>query len=105
MLSNLGAGPVVDGLGLFHAIGSYCGEFSIAVTSCRDMMPDPEFYHQCLQHSFDALHAATVGADAAVAQTPGKKSSARRPSTSKARSAPKAKTRAKAKPKRTAGSK
>jgi WS/DGAT/MGAT family acyltransferase len=58
MVANYGTGPVQDGLGLFHALGSYCGQFVISATSCRKMMPDPEFYRQCLQDSFDELLAA-----------------------------------------------
>lgn len=61
MLSNFGTGPVADGLGLFHVISSYCGEFSISATSCREMMPDPAFYRECLQKSFEDLRDATVG--------------------------------------------
>jgi WS/DGAT/MGAT family acyltransferase len=55
MVATYGTGPVVDGLGLFHSIGSYCGQFVISATSCRVMMPDPAFYRQCLQDSFDEL--------------------------------------------------
>ncbi len=58
MISTFGTGPVLDGLGLFHAIGSYCGQFVISATSCREMMPDPDFYRQCLQESFDELKTA-----------------------------------------------
>jgi diacylglycerol O-acyltransferase len=58
MISTYGTGPVTDGLGLFHAIGSYCGQFVISATSCREMMPDPDFYRQCLQESFEELRAA-----------------------------------------------
>ena len=58
MVANFGTGPVQDGLGLFHVIGSYCGQFTISATSCRDMMPDPDFYRECLQASFDELVAA-----------------------------------------------
>jgi diacylglycerol O-acyltransferase len=58
MISNFGTGPVQDGLGLFHVIGSYCGQFVISATSCRDMMPDPDFYRDCLQSSVDELLAA-----------------------------------------------
>ncbi|MDG2272895.1 MAG: wax ester/triacylglycerol synthase family O-acyltransferase [Halioglobus sp.] len=58
MVANYGTGPVQDGLGLFHVIGSYCGQFTISATSCRVMMPDPDFYRQCLQDSFDELFAA-----------------------------------------------
>ncbi|MFK8020567.1 MAG: wax ester/triacylglycerol synthase family O-acyltransferase [Pseudomonadales bacterium] len=60
MLANFGTGPVLDGLGLFHVIGSYCGRFFVSATSCRDMMPDPEFYRQCLQSSFEELHSAAL---------------------------------------------
>jgi hypothetical protein len=60
MLSNFGTGPVMDGVGLFHVISSYCGEFSISATACRAMMPDPEFYRQCLLDSFAALRQATL---------------------------------------------
>jgi diacylglycerol O-acyltransferase len=59
MLSNFGTGPILDGVGLFHVISSYCGDFTISVTACREMMPDPDFYRQCLQDSFDALLQAT----------------------------------------------
>ncbi len=60
MLSNFGTGPVMDSMGLFHVISSYCGEFSISATACREMMPDPEAYRQCLVDSFAALKKATI---------------------------------------------
>ncbi len=60
MVSNYGTGPVLDGLGLFHTIGSYCGQFMVSATSCRTMMPDPDFYKDCLQQSFDELKAAAA---------------------------------------------
>jgi diacylglycerol O-acyltransferase / wax synthase len=55
MVASYGLGPVMDSMGLFHAVTSYCGEISIAVTACRDMLPDPAFYAACLQSSFDDL--------------------------------------------------
>lgn len=60
MVHNFGTGPVFDGLGLFHVISSYCGEFSVSATACRDMMPDPEFYKQCIEESYDNLKAASM---------------------------------------------
>jgi len=60
MVANYGTGPVQDGLGLFHVISSYCGQFVISATSCRVMMPDPAFYRQCLRDSFDELLAAAT---------------------------------------------
>ena len=58
MVASYGTGPVQDGLGLFHVISSYCGQFTISATSDRAMMPDPGLYKQCLQDSFDELVAA-----------------------------------------------
>ncbi len=55
MQHHFGVGPPVNGIGLFHAIMSYCGRITIAATSCRDIMPDPAFYARCLQASFDEL--------------------------------------------------
>tara|TARA_B110000503_G_scaffold75368_1_gene116352 strand:+ start:22954 stop:24447 length:1494 start_codon:yes stop_codon:yes gene_type:complete len=64
MVANYGTGPVQDGLGLFHVISSYCGQFVISATSCRVMMPDPGFYRECLQASFDELLAAATATSA-----------------------------------------
>jgi len=60
MLSTFGMGPAADGIGLFQAIGSYSGKFVIAVCCCREMLPDPAFYAQCLQESFDELKEAAL---------------------------------------------
>lgn len=62
MLSNFGLGPAIDGMGLFHALLSYCGLFNISINACREMMPDPAFYAQCLQESFDELYHAAIEA-------------------------------------------
>ncbi|MFT7286517.1 MAG: diacylglycerol O-acyltransferase [Halieaceae bacterium] len=72
MLSNFGTGPVADGVGLFHVISSYCGEFSISATSCRMMMPDPGFYQECLMKSFEKLREATLGSLKVAKKTPAK---------------------------------
>ena len=58
LVSSYGLGPVMDSMGLFHAVTSYCGEICISITACRDMLPDPSFYAECLQDSFDELLAA-----------------------------------------------
>jgi diacylglycerol O-acyltransferase len=54
----LGLGPCVDGIGLFHTISSYCQTICIGFQSCPRMLPDPEFYSQCLRESFEELAAA-----------------------------------------------
>jgi hypothetical protein len=58
---------LTDGLGLAHVVQSYVGEAYISFTACRDIMPDPEFYSQCLQDSFDELLAAARAKEAAPA--------------------------------------
>lgn len=100
MVANYGTGPAADGLGLFHVISSYCGQFVISATSCRKMMPDPEFYRQCLQESFDELLAATVTGKTAAAAKPKRRAGAR----AKAGSRAKAKANTRVGPKATAGS-
>jgi hypothetical protein len=42
-------------MGLIHPVLSYCGDITISFTSCREMLPDPAFYADCLQNSFDEL--------------------------------------------------
>ena len=62
MVALHGMGPVTDGVGLIHPVFSYSGRISIAVTACREQMPDPGFYAQCLQESFEALQDAAEAA-------------------------------------------
>lgn len=51
----MGMGPVLHLMGLFHAVISGAGLITINFTCCREMLPDPEFYRQCLQQSLDEL--------------------------------------------------
>jgi WS/DGAT/MGAT family acyltransferase len=60
LVAMYGLGPVSDGMGLIHAIPSYRGEVVISVTACREMLPDPAFYADCLRESFDQLVTATT---------------------------------------------
>jgi hypothetical protein len=53
-----GLGPCTDGIGLFHTISSYCDTICIGFQSCPEMLPDPEFYTQCLQASYSELAQA-----------------------------------------------
>ena len=54
----MGMGPLLHMLGLFHAVLSGAGRITINFVSCREMMPDPQFYRQCLDDSFAELLAA-----------------------------------------------
>ena len=62
MAASYGNGPVADGLGVFHVISSYWGQFTISTTCCREMMPAPEFYRECLKSSFEELLASAATA-------------------------------------------
>lgn len=50
-----------DGLGLGHVVQSYCDEATISFTACRELLPDPEFYVQCIEDSFAELRDAAKG--------------------------------------------
>jgi diacylglycerol O-acyltransferase / wax synthase len=52
MAALYGLGPIVDGVGLMHIISSYCGSFNVSVTACREMLPDPAWYAECIEESF-----------------------------------------------------
>lgn len=49
---------LTDGLGLAHVVQSYVDEAYISFTACRDIMPDPEFYSECLHNSFEEMLTA-----------------------------------------------
>jgi diacylglycerol O-acyltransferase len=56
----LGAGVLLDGMGLFVTINSYFGKLSIAFISDRAMMPDPEHFTECINESFRELESAAL---------------------------------------------
>jgi hypothetical protein len=60
MVMNYGMGFPVDGMALFHIITSYNGRIAISMTCCRDLLPDPGFYADCLESSFRELREAAV---------------------------------------------
>ena len=47
-------------MGLIHPVMSYCGDLTIAFTSCREMLPDPAFYASCIRNSFEDMAKATA---------------------------------------------
>jgi WS/DGAT/MGAT family acyltransferase len=44
--------PINDGLGLVFAVTSYDGKVIVSPTSCREQMPDPEVFAQCVRDAF-----------------------------------------------------
>jgi WS/DGAT/MGAT family acyltransferase len=61
LVGCLGLGPLMHGMGLFHAVMSCNGKLSIAINACRDMLADPGFYSECIQASYEELRQATLG--------------------------------------------
>ncbi|MEL7199151.1 MAG: wax ester/triacylglycerol synthase family O-acyltransferase [Pseudomonadota bacterium] len=73
---------LTDGLGLAHVVQSYVDEAYISFTACRDILPDPEFYSECLQESFDEMLAAAKAVKTPPAKKPAaKKAPARKAAT------------------------
>lgn len=64
MIDMFSLGPLLPNAGLFHVVYSSVqnkqGTITLSFTACRDMLPDPEFYAQCLQESFDEVRVATL---------------------------------------------
>ncbi|MEH6571085.1 MAG: wax ester/triacylglycerol synthase family O-acyltransferase [Halioglobus sp.] len=65
LVNSFSLGPLLPNMGLFHivysAVQNKKGTVTLSFTACRDMLPDPAFYAECLQESFDELKKATLG--------------------------------------------
>ncbi|NQY03070.1 MAG: wax ester/triacylglycerol synthase family O-acyltransferase [Halieaceae bacterium] len=110
MVDYYGLGVLTPGMGIFHLVFSYSGKISLSVLADRDIMPDPELYHDCLEQAFNELYEAAVSKPAEDAAKAGgskrKKAAnsgaARKPSKARAATQAKAKTKAKTKAKASA---
>ena len=58
-LGSFGMAPLANGMGLFIATPSYNGKITFNVTSTRDILPDIDFFVECLEQSLKELKAAT----------------------------------------------
>ena len=71
-VEGFGIGPLVPGVGLFHTASSAVvnkqGKMLLSFYACREMMPKPEVYRQCILESHAELRDAALGTepDAAV---------------------------------------
>ena len=65
LVNSFSLGPLLPNMGLFHivysAVQNKKGTVTLSFTACRDMLPDPAFYADCLQESFDELKKAALG--------------------------------------------
>lgn len=57
-----GLAPLAHGMGLFIATPSYNGTISFNIISDRKMMPDVEFFRECLQRAYNELRDAKPSA-------------------------------------------
>ncbi|MCB1692758.1 MAG: wax ester/triacylglycerol synthase family O-acyltransferase [Pseudomonadales bacterium] len=55
LVTQFGLGPIFDGMGIIFPVFSYCGQITLSVNACREMMPDPGFFADCIGESFDEL--------------------------------------------------
>jgi hypothetical protein len=53
-----GSPPLMDGGAILHCVGSYNGEFMFSFTACHDLLPDPDFYRECLQQGIEDVIGA-----------------------------------------------
>lgn len=82
--------PIADGMGLVFAVTDYDGRIVVSPTSCRELMPDPQVFTQCVRDSFQEYLALARGEPAARPRSVRARASAadrRGPSARTARSA------------------
>ena len=82
--------PISDGMGLVFAVTDYDGRIVVSPTSCRELMPDPQAFTQCVRDSFQEYLALARAAPAAKPRSarPGASAADRRsPSARPARTA------------------
>jgi len=53
LVKSYGLAPLGDGMGIFHTLSGFKDQLSVSVTACRDMLPDPAVYVQCIQEAFE----------------------------------------------------
>ena len=59
-LAHFGLGPIFDGVGLMQPVVSYNGMITITPNACAEMMPDPEFYGDCLDDAYQEIRASAA---------------------------------------------
>jgi diacylglycerol O-acyltransferase len=87
----MGLGPLLDLMGLFHAVLSGAGRLTINFICCREMMPDPQFYKTCLEEAYEELKVAARDASPHVAASGNPKEQAKEQAKSKPKTSRKSK--------------
>ena len=61
MVQYYGLGLLTPGVGLFHTVFTQAETVNLSVLGDRDIIPDPDFYIQCLREAWEELDKATAG--------------------------------------------
>ena len=77
-----GTPPLPDGIGLGHAVYSYCGRISLSVISCPKMLNHPSLYAKYLNESFETLYKEALNPSEKKADKPPRKRAAKKSSSS-----------------------
>lgn len=68
LVNGMNFGPLLPNVGLFHIVYSSVqnkrGIIALSFTACRDMMPDPDFYGECIQRAYDELRESALASTA-----------------------------------------
>ncbi len=75
MVQYHGLGLLTPGVGLFHTVFTQSHRVNFSVLGDREIMPDPEFYIECLRESWDELLKAASAVGKPAAKAPAKKAS------------------------------
>ncbi|MBP6682356.1 MAG: wax ester/triacylglycerol synthase family O-acyltransferase [Halioglobus sp.] len=68
MVDYYGLGVLTPGMGIFHLVFSYSGKVTLSVLADRDIMPDPEHYHDLLVASYQEVYRAALSTKTAGAR-------------------------------------
>jgi diacylglycerol O-acyltransferase len=64
-VEGFGIGPLVPGVALFHTATSFVvkrkGRILLSFWACRDAMPNPDFYRECIEDSCEELRDSALG--------------------------------------------
>ena len=85
MVDYYGLGVLTPGMGIFHLVFSYSGKITLSVLADRDIMPDPEHYHQLLVASYQEVYRAALGRAAPGTEAPSARPKLRRKTPAKAK--------------------
>lgn len=81
IVDGFGMGALIPGTGLFHTATSSVmnkqGKVSLSFFACREMLPDPELYAECIRSSFAELKAAAEASGAGNKAKPATKSASK----------------------------